>query len=91
MSIYTTERVQLNNDGFYTNLFSGNNNRTWPVVVTAKVSYMSDGVTPAFAHVNREQLLALGADPQAVPHDLCWMLFEVPEDEPGEGVEAVIL
>lgn len=91
MSKMTTERVQLNNDGFYTNLFDGNNNRTWPVVVTAKVSYMHDGVTPAFAHVDREQLLALGADPKAVPHDLCWMLFSNPEDPTYTEVEAVIL
>lgn len=90
MNNMTIERVQLNNDGYY-NIFDGNNNRTWPVVVTAKVSYMSDGVTPAFAHVSREELVALGATAEHVPHDLCWMLFRDPEDDTATEVEAVIL
>lgn len=91
MSKMTIERVQLNNDGFFGNLFAGNNNRTWPVVVTARVDYMSDGVTPAFAYVDREQLVALGADPKNIKHDLCWMLFHDPEDESAVEAEAVIL
>lgn len=90
MSTDTIERVQLNNNGFYT-IFEGNNNRTWPVIVTARVTYMNDGVTPAFAYVNREQLVALGADPECAPHDLCWMLFSNPEDPTDTEVEAVIL
>lgn len=90
MSTDTIERVQLNNNGFYS-IFEGNNNRTWPVIVTARVTYMSDGVTPAFAYVNREQLVALGAEPEYVPHDLCWMLFSNPEDPTDTEVEAVIL
>lgn len=92
MSTMTTERVQLNNDGYYGNLFADNNNRTWPVVVTARVSYMSDGVTPAFAYVYREQLIALGANLEDMPNDnLCWMLFSDPEDDTATEVEAVIL
>lgn len=91
MSTDTIERVQLNNDGFYGDLFESNNNRTWPVIVTARVTYMNDGVTPCFAYVNREQLVALGADPECTPHDLCWMLFSNPEDPTDTQVEAVIL
>lgn len=91
MRTYTIERVQLNNDGFYGNLFAGNNNRTWPVVVTARVDYMNDGVTPSFAYVDREQLIDLGANPESIKHDLVWMLFSDPEDPTDTQVEAVIL
>lgn len=81
----------LSNGGF--NLFNGNNNRTWPVIVNAEV------VDNLLVRVPNRELLALGGDAfNLLGFDsLSWMLVSRVVDVDANGndviepIEAVIL